>query len=399
MRHVYSRFAPSNYKKQFYETDKYLLLLAGCILQIPNSFGQISQPVEKDPAEKTLRSELNTPRTGDFLIRERVAYLQPGEGGENLTWDFGKLDYIKDSALRYFYRSDKGLIAAENGSLQSCHLSGDSLLTTGYENPGNLVRYHQAGLLLKFPLACGDETTGNYQGRGKHGDRLESVISGSIHTQADAAGSLILPGNDTLTGVIRVHIRKTETAYYSPITSEFDIERPLDETDRTDSLQQADRTETDTYRWYAEGYRYPVFETVETYRNQSGERIPLWRASYFYHPEEQVYDLAEDTANRVVLEKKRRESKALPNKGNITDFRSYPNPVQHLLEIEYSINRSVEVQISLFDFYGKLYYRFPVTEQSGRICRTLDMSSYPQGDYLLTLSAGNEKRSETIVKK
>ena len=34
------------------------------------------------PAQSQLKSELNLPRVGDELVKEQVAYCEPGEAGE-----------------------------------------------------------------------------------------------------------------------------------------------------------------------------------------------------------------------------------------------------------------------------------------------------------------------------
>jgi hypothetical protein len=256
-------------------------------------------------AQHTLKSELNLPRVDDQLIKEQVTFCQIEEIGENLIWDFSKLRWTDDYPVQYFSRHDFGTIGAENGSLYFYQLSGDSLLLQGYENPNNLVRYQKSGLLLKFPLEYGVSSESSFQGRGKHNDRLESIISGDIFTSVDAFGSLILPGKDTLENVVRVHIHKNERAYYSPISYGFDINRPLEEGIFEDTLQtqNPDLIITDTYQWYGEGYRYPVFETIESYRKINENLFTLRQESYFYHPADQTYSLPEDTANIAVLEK------------------------------------------------------------------------------------------------
>lgn len=157
----------------------------------------------------------------------------------------------------------------------------------------------------------------------------------------------------------------------------------------------------DTYQWYEEGYRYPVFETVESFRKVAGNLIPLRQESYFYHPAEQAFYLPEDTANLAVLKKKlaAKEAKILLKKGNVIAFCCYPNPVKDNLEIELSISRPVKVRTCLFDLQGKMIYQSPVKEQVGQIHETLNVNAYPEGNYLLTIFIGNEKISEKIVKR
>ena len=131
------------------------------------------------PARSQLRSELNLPRAGDELIKEQVVYFEPGEAGENQIWDFRDIRLIDDAYIvHYFTRDDWKIIGAENGRLTFLSAQGDSLLTGGYETPVDLVKYRRHGLLLHFPVTYGATSQGMFQGRGKHHDRFESVVSG-----------------------------------------------------------------------------------------------------------------------------------------------------------------------------------------------------------------------------
>ena len=348
-------------------------------------------------AQEMLKTENNRPRENDFFIKEQVDYYPPGDCGQDLVWNFSKAKWNSDYPVCYFTRGDIGLIGAENNKLYSYLLSGDSLLLAGYENPNTLVRYQQPGLLMRFPLDYGSASESGFTGRGKYYDRLESVISGEIRTTADATGSLILPGNDTLSSVIRVHIRKTETARYIPISSGFTFEHPTN-----DSLFSGIEPEiitTNTYQWYEEGYRYPVFETIETYRDDLLEKIFLSKNTYFYHPAEQAY-LPEDTVNIAVLERKlaARNAKMLEKKSNVLSFDCRPNPVKDRLEIELTLRKATTVEAGLWNTSGRLIQRFPSRTDVTDYREALNMQSFPPGYYLVKVIAGKETVSEKIVK-
>ena len=351
------------------------------------------------PAQRQLQSELNLPRAGDDLMKEQIVYFEPGKAGENQIWDFSKIRMINDAYIvHYFTRNDWKIVGAENGKLSFLKVKGDSLLLCGYETPSRLVKYQLQGLLLHFPVTYGTVSYGDFFGRGKYHDRLESIVSGEIRTEADATGSVILPGNDTLTHVIRVHTRKVEKSRYLPVTSGFAFDQPADE-----SLFSAVGPEvitTDTYQWYEEGYRYPILETIEKSRNDpAGNRTILSRDAYFYHPAEQAY-LPEDTANLVVLERKHaaRDSKLLEKEGNILSFGCYPNPVKDYLKIDLLLHKEASVQISIYDINGQLMHRFPPKAHVTHYWETLDMHAYPQGYYVIRVSVGDETVSEKIMK-
>ena len=349
------------------------------------------------PAQSQLKSELNLPRAGDELVKEQVAYCAPDEAGENRTWDFSRQKLIDDACIvHYFTRDDWKIIGAEKGKLTFLRVEGDSLLSGGYETPFHLVKYRNPGLLMRFPVEYGASSTGQYSGRGKHHDRLESTVSGEIQTTADATGSVILPGNDTLNSVVRVHIRKTENVRYIPISSGFAIEQPA-----ADSLFSAAEPEiitTDIYQWYEEGYRYPVFETITSHRESPSGRITLSEDAYFYHPAEQVY-LPEDAANRVVLERKEsaRKAKMLEQEGNLLSFGCYPNPVKDQLVVDLTFRQATGVEATLWDMNGRLVLRFPSKAGVTHYRETVNVQSLPAGYYLMKATAGRETVSEKIM--
>jgi hypothetical protein len=349
-------------------------------------------------AQDTLRSENNLPRENDYLIKEQVTYRQPGESGNGILWDFGGVRRNQDYPVNYFSRGDIGLIGAENGALYAYLVAGDSLLLTGYENPHTLVRYRQPGLLMRFPISYEATSQGEFQGRGKHHDRWESIVSGEIQTTADAAGSIVLPGRDTLNNVIRLHVRKIENSRYIPVSSGFEMDEPADESLFSES--EPEIIITDTYQWYEEGFRYPVFETIETYRAVQPEQILLSRNSYLYHPADQAY-LPEDAANQRALDRKEavRLAKALEDESNVVSFQIYPNPIRDRVEIELEFRQPVDVEASLWSMQGQFVGRFPSRTSVTHYRETMDVRMCLPGTYLIKVFAGDEMTGETIIKQ
>lgn len=350
------------------------------------------------PAYSQLRSELNLPRAGDELLKEQVVYCKPGEAGEKQTWDFSSLRLIDDAyTVNYFTRDDWKIIGAEKGKLSFFRIDGDSLLLAGYENPTTLVRYQQPGLLIRFPLVYGESFKGNFSGRGKHHDLLESIITGEIHTTADATGMIIFPGRDTLENITRVHIRKIETSRYIPISSGFTVDTKANETLFSDN--KPDVIITDTYQWYEEGYRYPVFETIEAYLSNNEKQILISSETYLFHPADQVL-LPEDAENQAIRKRQEdeRRGKMLEQEDNLLSFRCYPNPVKDQLTIELNFRRPVAIDAVLWDMYGRFLKYFPSRSQDVQYKETIDVWSIPPGYYVVKVFAGNEVYSEKVVK-
>ena len=355
-------------------------------------------------AQSQLDGERNLPRAGDDLMKEQVVYCKPGESGENRIWDFSKIELYRDVEengvafiVHYFTRDDWKIIGAENGKLTFLEIKNDSLLVCGYETSSQLVKYSLHGLLLHFPVVYGDISYGDFFGRGKQHDRLELIVSGEIRTEADATGVLVLPGGDRLTDITRVHIRKIERSRYIPITSEFSVSRSANESYFSNSSEEV--ITTNTYQWYEKGYRYPVFETIEKYRDFADGRVILRQESYLCHPADHAY-LSEDTANLVVHEHKQNvhNSKMLEKEDNIISFSCYPNPVKEQLVIDLALLKEAKVEAVLLDMSGRFVARFPTKSHVTHYRETLNVASYPAGYYMVKVTSENETVSEKIVK-
>ena len=75
------------------------------------------------------------------------------------------------------------------------------------------------------------------------------------------------------------------------------------------------------WRWYASGYRYPIFETIKSTTYKVGTPYEHFTTSFAYMPSEQYYDLPHDAENQRQREikqqekdwKKERDNKDTPN--------------------------------------------------------------------------------------
>jgi hypothetical protein len=352
-------------------------------------------------AQQSLQTDLNAPREGDNLVKQSVPYRLSGESGENIVWDFSSATVVdSDYPVLYFSREDKsGLIGSESGRLLHYRLLGDSLLMEGYETPNNLVKYSKAALLLKFPIAFGDSLTDDFSGRGKHNDRIESMIKGSLKTVADGFGKIVLPNSETLENVIRIHTHKTETSRYVPITSSFDIFRTVSDSEWADTSRYSvpNIVVTDIYQWYETGYRYPVFETIEAYRVLEDSLISLQKSSFFYHPFDQVLDTGEEQAVA--------DSIQAPETGSIDPWADLtctltPNPAKTTVDVEMYLPLGADIRMQVHTTQGFIYINkdfgfYPEGEHS----ISLNVSSLPIDNYVLDLWLNEHIVSLVLMKR
>ena len=61
------------------------------------------------------------------------------------------------------------------------------------------------------------------------------------------------------------------------------------------------------WRWYASGYRYPIFETIKSTTYKVETPYEHFTTSFAYMPSEQYYDLPHDAENQRQREIKQQE--------------------------------------------------------------------------------------------
>jgi hypothetical protein len=355
-------------------------------------------------AQHTLQSDLNQFRADDMLIKQQVSYKDPGRTGENVLWNFSQLSVVND-AYELFYSAgrDSVVIGTEHLTRYSYTLSNDSLLLLGFRNPTTQMRNKQAELLLKFPVNFGDSIKNYYYSHGKHGNRLELDDMGTIATSADAYGMMVLPNQDTLKHVLRTHTVKYIAKDTKPISGEFqqkENEQYYISPDSIDYRLASDTVifVTETFRWYEQGYRYPVFETVRSWEQhqQKRKRHEFLATAFFFPPQEQYY--LQDDANLAVLD-------SLENANNDPwaglTYNIFPNPVRTApLNIELYLPQSATVRIQIRNTMGTILIDKNQGNYPVGICNfSLNLGNLQTNNYILDIWLNEKLISGTIIKR
>ena len=156
-----------------------------------------------------LTVENNMMRPDDEIVKQQVDYKEPGRAGANVLWNFSTLNLQNDSyRLFYVEHKDGQIRGVEHNTRYYYHLSGDSLLQTGYENPTTISIDEQPELLMKFPVHYGDSTFSYFNANGRYCERLHISAMGTVRTYADAYGMMVLPNGDTMKNVLRIRSLK-----------------------------------------------------------------------------------------------------------------------------------------------------------------------------------------------
>lgn len=357
-------------------------------------------------------------RPNDVLIKQQVEYINPGEAGQNIIWNFNKLKTINSEyTLTYslpplegdsvYIVGDKRfkakdtdvdelIVGIEHNTMYYYRLTKDSLLQLGHENPTVKLEYTPPMVLMQFPLNYGQAINSNYQSEGLYSGTVNIHTHGTMTTLADAYGKLILPSGDTLGSVLRV---KT-------IQTIFDTSSENNDTTNT-TYNQGKQLET--YRWYSKGYRYSVFETVRNI-NLSDNSV-IFSTAFFYPPQEHYY-LDTDPENLALLdelwniEENTKKNQILDNTAksvaleDIMACKIYPNPVQSIVNIEYELKKDANVSFELYSIEGYLVKRITPKHQKASVYyESIDCSNLYPKNYVLRIIADDLSVNQIVIKK
>jgi len=354
------------------------------------------------PARGQLKSELNLPRAGDVIIKQQVEYKDPGRAGENVLWDFGKLppvnpEYKLKYATPHLWKDSLYILGAdtfrrkdaENTQLIVGHehqtkyfyqLKDNILYCLGYENHTSRMHYTDPLPVMHYPTAYGLTAENEYRSECLYSSLIEMFMHGHFRQKADACGMMILPSGDTLKNVLRIRSEQTILSDAVPSMDSIHID-----------------TQIETYKWFAQGYRYPVFETVKAIHRQNSVE-DVFTTAFFYPPQEHYY-LETDPENRAIVETQGKGNKENPLEGST--FNAYPNPVGSTLEVEVFIPTDAKIKIQVRSVVNKSVY---INENEGKFAPgshhfQFNVSKLPAGYYLVNIWADNYLLSETVLKQ
>ncbi|MCC8147195.1 MAG: T9SS type A sorting domain-containing protein [Bacteroidales bacterium] len=378
------------------KTIKLSILVCILFLPIYSLFGQLNK-------------DHNHLRSGDVLIKQQVEFKDPGEAGENIIWDFSDLKTLNETyTLTYSLPPIEGdsvyilgnirlpkaiagknepIVGTEHNTMYYYQLKKDMLYCIGHENPSVRLNYTQPMLCMYYPLSYGETVSSAYSSKGLYSSTVEIQSSGEITITGDAYGKLIIPTGDTLT------VLKTKT-----------IQTIFDSIEKENAENNGKQLET--CRWYAKGYRYPVFETVRNInRNDNSE---IFSISFYYPPQEHLY-LDNDMDNLELLEEiwkvnhKEQDTTGEDKIIEVSDImlcKAYPNPVESILNIEYELKEDALVSFQLISMQGNTVKEInQKSETTGLYEKQIDCSTLPSGSYVLKITANSAIFNYVIIKK
>lgn len=259
-------------------------------------------PEENNPYEITLKN--NGPRVGDTFFKKQAEYIDPGNAGENITWNFANIKVYRDEfnvsyktppILDGYYRmgherfkvsetpSNSLLVYYENNmTMYYYQIEDNHLQSIGHENSANLLHYKPRMMLEVYPIKYNDYYKQDYKAKGLYSGTVDIINEGNTEIKADGYGTIILP-DGTYKNALRIKWKQT-----------------ILESNASPEEKERQSREYTVYRWYIEGYRYPVFETyrlIYPYLN-----IESFAFSFYFPPKEHTY-LQNDKKTELITKK------------------------------------------------------------------------------------------------
>jgi len=347
-------------------------LYISIILVILNLFIQ-AQP----KSVVSLNKLINLPHVGDSIVKQQVDYIDPGIPGKNIDWDFRSVKPVNEFYnLRYQSSPDDSLqlTGIEHGTVYRYLLQGDTLLHIGFENSTTLMKYIKPELKIRFPFHLGDTISSWFEGEGEYCHRIALSVAGKTTITADATGTLYTPLGLTFNNVLRV---KCLREYFQT---------------GIDSVKMY----LESYAWYAQGNRYPVFETIRTSTQKMGKKDTEQKVASFFYPPAKQAELLADTSNWAKVY----ESQELLTIDQIlSNCKLMPNPVQTELKIEYNLVQDATISFVLCDNWGVVRNKtFPVAKQAGHYNETINMNGFIAGVYPLYISVDQMIKVLNVIK-
>ena len=346
----------------------------------------------------------NRYRGNDMLEKKQVTLKDFDLNSKNGVWSLEDAEFSKATCKVEYTMETDTLMAVERSNRTYYRQDRNAVTIIGSENVQELVSYDIPETWLRFPMQRGDSVCGYFNGTGSYCEKLFMRRFGTYKTKADATGKMVLPGGDTLRDVTRLHTERYVGTVLAPIDT-MECKIPAFTTDSIIKHLAPDtaKVHENIYRWYAEGYRYPVLEAkTVTY---CGKR--LTEEMYYYPPEVQE-QLVLDEENKAVRarlasEEGNGDGSSLADDGwgrngghGGFNYHVSQNEGNETVTVSYSSEKPVKVTTMLANSQGYVYRR---AEQTDGSAITLSYSTLRHGQYILYVSAGNEQFAEKFSVK
>lgn len=338
----------------------------------------------------------NEYRIGDKLKFQRINYVPvTNVAGQKLVWDFSNRELFDENSLLYLPNKDtlvkSNIVSFDGYTRYSYDQLADTLFLTAFQNKRVRMKYQEQEVDLCFPLSFGDSLNGYFSAVGDDvcGNSVRNF--GRYHYAVSGEGTLITMDEDTLTNVILVHSSRVISSSYvnkEKLLQHYGILDSISALshDSIDVilLQDSVLLRQDVYRWYAQGYRYPIFrqETIT-----SSKKNKLLYSVAFYCPPTSLESLS-DNQNKDIRKhyKMMQESLNAQEKRNFTGDFMLKNK-----DYELSSDLSNSCLILSYDLLNEAEVAYGIYTQEGLTLLYKSLGKQLQGRYLENINFGKSQ--------
>lgn len=320
--------------------------------------------------------------SADSMMKSRIRYFSPGKGGKDKVWDFSQKLGSKESSQVFFLKDSSGVVSViERGRISYYRTTPDSLVLVGSESSLERRDYVRRKLSKIFPLEYGDSLSMPFRCEGMYCGDHPFREAGTTTVKVDAAGSVVLAGNDTIRNVRRVH---TIDAY--SVCMDLD----------TAALDTAKLTQIidERYEWYLPGSQYPFVEDVTSTTYFDMDAIGTTKYACCNLPEDRVpyYVTHEDGSEDDEQDGFSDEEQQIPD---IIHYKV--ETVGKTVHIAYDLDGDATITTIVANHMGMLCKSRQWTQAAGQgYSVQMDCAGLRSGVYILYINVNGKVYSEKV---
>ena len=341
---------------------------------------------------------LHMPVVGDFIQQQVNPLKFSQDDHEQPVWNLSKLQPVENSYYVSYETSpnqENFIIGTEHGTRYSYEQQNDTLKLWGYENSTSKAEYNIPEAIYKENLNLGNCMNGVFHGLEMYGGKLAFRLYGTYTYKPEAIGTIILPDGSCIRNAMMVHYTKNISKAKYPKVRTIEalrdlvfINHPYNK-DSIVTLQVSDESTiiVDQYKWYAEGYRYPIYETIST--SVKGHHN-LYSLAFYNAPK--VQEKLYDTTNENIRHQKARldsfislENLKNENHSNGLSIAGEVVKGKGCVSISLESDIATNMDLSIYTSNGMLIEkRTDIPVMRGKQCYSFDITSNNSDIYIVS---------------
>lgn len=234
---------------------------------------------------------------------------------------------------------------------------------------------------LRYPFVANDSLVCNIKGHGTYSSKINFVLRGISNTKAIDIGRIILPDNKSLSNTLL--IKRSVNGVIIPLN------------DSTEVMPNAEKMqlEVNSYDWYAQGYRYPVFKILlASLKNANRE---ILQRKYACVANVECFEKLEDSENEKLRAGQQGKETQEPKTSSHITYHVTISGKQ--LHIAYSLSSDSQLRFVLSNTSGMLLKSFNQYQPAGEgYEQVIELGDLPRGEYVLYINVNDQKFSEKV---